>query len=141
AGDGPSDPAIVAARGNLQLLLRSEIGERLLRAVDIICQHLRAERDEGIGIGLKAATVPRITCYLMLNINLDDPDAMKHSVLPITEYVVTVRLPTCNRKEERGRKAVRRRLLRQLGVKACLPQAVQLIEQIRSACHNEFVSL
>lgn len=111
SGNGPFYATVVAARSNLQMLLRAEVGKSLRRFVDVVCQHLRAELDERIGISLKASAVPRLPRKRMLNINLDNSDAVKLAMLKITENVETVCFTTRNRKEVWDGQAVRWRML------------------------------
>src|SRR5438132_6336946 len=106
AGYGCINAAIVATRGDLQLLLSVEIGEFLFCFGDIVLQYLSAKVDKRIGISLPTSTVASLSGYRMLDIDLDDPNPMELSISGVAQFVDTVSFATRDRKEECCRKNV-----------------------------------
>jgi len=118
--------AIVAARGNLQLLVAGKIGKLLFGELDVAGEYLGAKLDERIGVRLPASRVPRSFRYWMLDVDLHDPDSMKHAVLWIAKDVPTICFATRNCKKEWGGKTVSGCVLLELVIKSCIAQALQL---------------
>jgi len=123
-GYGCINAAIVATRGDLQLLLSVETGEFLFCFGDVVLQNLSAKVDKRIGIGLPTPTVASLSGYRMLDIDLDDPNPMELSVSWVAQFVDTVSFTTRDRKEERRRKTVLVCKLIELFRKASMPQAM-----------------
>ena len=129
AGYGCINAAIVATRGDLQLLLSVEIGEFLFCLGDVVLQYLSAKVDKRIGISLPTSTVASLSGYRMLDIDLDDPNPMELSVSWVAQFIDTVSFATRDRKEERRRKAVFVCEPIELFRKTCMLQAMQLVQQ------------
>src|SRR5438874_12535898 len=92
AGYGCIDATVVAARRDVQLLLRVEIGESLFCFGDIVLQYLSATVDERIGISLPSSTVASLSGYRMLDLDLDDPNAVELAVSRVAQSVAAVSL-------------------------------------------------
>jgi hypothetical protein len=103
AGDGAPDPAVVTARGDLELPLDGKIRELFLRALDVPRQELRAELYEGVRVGLPASVVASLSRDLVLDVDLNDPDAVCLSVDEVAQLVGAVRLATGDREEKSDR--------------------------------------
>src|SRR6185369_2251966 len=98
--------------------------KRLARLSDIIRQQLRSKLQQRFRISFPASTVARFACDGMLDVNLDDADTVKLTMLEITQFVDTVGFATGDCHEERRWKIMGRRLLLEFLRELCMTQAV-----------------
>jgi hypothetical protein len=124
ARDGSAHTTIVTARGDLELLLSADAREHLLCLLDVGCEHACAKLDERIRIGLPRTVVPGLPRNRMLDVDLDDSNAMGFAVHKVAQFVDAVCLATCNGEEEGSGYAVHSSMLREEGGESRMMQPV-----------------